>query len=160
LTARAPKATVLRDPVHLLATGFGAGLAPYAPGTAGSIVALLPCMLVHDWPWQWQAALAAIVFLLGVVVCGASAKRLGVHDHPAIVLDEIVGFLAISLVAPAGVTGMAAAFLAFRVFDIVKPWPIRDVDHRLGGGIGIMLDDLIAAGYGAACLLIYQYFFP
>ena len=160
MAAQRLPAAVLRDPVHLLALGLGTGLAPLAPGTAGTLLAVLPAWLVAEWPWPARLALVAVLFALGVWICGESARRLGVHDHPAIVLDEVVGFLAISLAAPVGVTGMAAAFLAFRVFDIVKPWPIRDVDHRLRGGIGIMLDDLIAAGYGAACLLIYQYFFP
>ena len=99
-------------------------------------------------------------FVAGIWICGESARRLQVHDHPAIVWDEIVGFLAVCLVVPADIFWFAAAFALFRLFDIVKPWPIRDLDHSLGGGIGIMLDDLVAAGYGAACLLLYQYFFP
>lgn len=152
--------TVLKDPVQLLALGFGTGLVPVAPGTAGTLLAVFPAWLIMAWPWPYGIALVALLFAVGVWLCGESARRLGAHDHPAIVWDEIVGLLATSLAAPAGGAGLAAAFVLFRAFDIVKPWPIRDVDHSLRGGIGIMLDDLIAAGYGAVCLLMYQYFFP
>jgi len=150
----------LKQPVHLLALGFGTGLAPVAPGTAGTLLAVLPAWLSADWPWIARAGIVAAAFGAGIWICGESARRLHVHDHPAIVWDEIVGFLAVCLVVPADVFWFAAAFALFRFFDIVKPWPIRDLDHSLGGGIGIMLDDLVAAGYGAACLLFYQYFFP
>jgi len=152
--------TVLKDPVQLLALGFGTGLVPVAPGTAGTLLAVLPAWLIAAWPRPYGIALVALLFAVGVWLCGESARRLDVHDHPAIVWDEIVGMLATSLAAPAGPAGLAAAFGLFRAFDIVKPWPIRDVDHSLRGGIGIMLDDVIAAGYGAVCLLMYQYFFP
>ena len=151
---------MLKEPVHLLALGFGAGLAPIAPGTAGTLLAVLPAWLMGDWPWIVRAGVVAATFVAGIWICGESARRLQVHDHPAIVWDEIAGFLAVCLVVPAGALWLAAAFGLFRLFDIVKPWPIRDLDHSLGGGIGIMLDDLAAAGYASACLLLYQYFFP
>jgi phosphatidylglycerophosphatase A len=150
---------VLKDPVQLLALGLGAGLAPVAPGTAGTLVAVLPAWLMAGWPWSVRIGLVAAALALGVWLCGISARRLGVHDHPAIVWDEIAGFLALCLAVPAGPGWLAAAFVLFRFFDIVKPWPIRDVDHSLRGGLGIMLDDLIAAGYGAVCLLLFQYLF-
>jgi len=161
MTARARLApALLKDPVHLLALGFGTGLVPIAPGTAGTLLAVLPAWLTAEWPWFARLAIVAVAFAAGVWICGESARRLGVHDHPAIVWDEIVGYLAVCLVVPAGILWFSAAFAVFRLFDIVKPWPIRDLDHSLGGGIGIMLDDLMAAGYGAVCLLLYQYFFP
>lgn len=155
-----PTAATLKDPVHLIALGFGTGLVPIAPGTAGTLLAVLPAWLMADWPWIVRVGVVVATFLAGIWICGESARRLQVHDHPAIVWDEIVGFFAVCLVVPAGMLWFAAAFGLFRLFDIVKPWPIRDLDHSLGGGIGIMLDDLVAAGYGAACLLLYQYFFP
>jgi len=151
---------VLKSPVHLLAMGLGSGLVPVAPGTAGTLLAMLPAWSVAPWPWTLRLVVVAVLFVFGVWLCGESAKRLGVHDHPAIVWDELVGLLATCLAVPPGLIWLGAAFALFRLFDIVKPWPIRDVDHSLGGGIGIMLDDLIAAGYAAACLLLYQYFFP
>jgi phosphatidylglycerophosphatase A len=152
---------LLRDPVHLLAFGFGAGLAPRAPGTAGSLLGLLPAWLTFDWPLPWRIALVVACGLLGVLICGASARRLGVHDHPSIVFDEIVGMLASTLAMPAKtVVWLALAFVLFRIFDIFKPWPIRDVDHRLGGGLGIMLDDLIAALYAVICLAVIRALVP
>jgi len=160
MAAQRLPAAVLKDPVHLLALGLGSGLAPFAPGTAGTLVAVLPAWLLAEWPWPVRLALFAAFFAAGVWLCGESARRLAVHDHPAIVWDEIVSFLALSLAARPQTLDLALAFVLFRAFDIVKPWPIRDVDHRLGGGLGIMLDDLIAAAYGAACLLTYQYFLP
>jgi phosphatidylglycerophosphatase A len=156
LTAPQLNTAILRDPVHLLATGFGVGLSRHAPGTAGSVLALLPCAWVLAWPWQWQAVLAAAVFVAGVVICDASARRLGVHDHPAIVLDEIAAMLTVTLFVPPGWPWIVVALVVFRFFDIVKPWPIRDMDHRLRGGLGIMLDDQMAAAYTGICLLIAQ----
>jgi phosphatidylglycerophosphatase A len=148
--------SLLRNPIHLLALGFGAGLAPRAPGTAGTLVALVPAWWMLGLPLGWRVAIVGAVVLLGVAICGASARRLGSHDHPAIVLDEIAGLLAVSLVLSADPTWLIPAFVLFRFFDIAKPWPIRDMDHRLGGGLGIMLDDLMAAAYAAVCLRVIQ----
>jgi len=148
--------SVLRDPVHLVSTGFGLGLAPFAPGTFGTLlgVALDPVLRLLAFPFRVSAV--AGLFLAGIWICQKSAARLGVHDHPAIVWDEVVGYLALMLVAPAGWLWAVAGFCFFRFFDIVKPWPIRDVDHAVGGGFGIMLDDLLAAGYGALALLVMK----
>ena len=147
LATRSHARQVVRDPVHWLAFGLGAGLLPVAPGTWGSLVAvgvfwLLPALPILIW-----AGLLAAGFLAGVVVCGTSARRLGVHDHGGIVLDEIVAMLAVLAVTPREFPWASAAFLLFRVFDVWKPWPIRQVDHRLHGGLGIMLDDVLAAVY-------------
>jgi len=151
----------LRDPVQLVALGFGTGLSPRAPGTAGSLLALLPAWWCFTLPLPWRIAIVAAVVAVGVWVCGASARRLGVHDHPAIVFDEIAGLLAASLATPARTLfWFALTFVLFRVFDIVKPWPIRDVDHRMRGGAGIMLDDLMAAGYAAICLMVSRALLP
>lgn len=144
----------LRDPVQWLATGFGAGLAPRAPGTAGTVVALVPAWLMLDLPLAFRIAIVAALFVGGIFVCGASARKVATHDHPSIVFDEIVGFLAATLVLGDGdgVFWLVPAFLLFRLFDIWKPWPIRDLDHRIAGGLGIMLDDLMAGVYAAVCL--------
>lgn len=147
-----PSASLLRQPVHLLALGFGSGLVPKAPGTAGTVVAVLPAWLVATWSLPAKAALIAVLFAIGVWICGESARRLQSHDHPAIVWDEIVGFLATCILLPQDVFWFAVAFVLFRIFDIAKPWPIRDVDHRLHGGIGIMLDDIMAAVFAVVCL--------
>ena len=142
----------LRDPVHFLASGFGAGLAPRAPGTAGTLVGLVPAWLMLELPFAVRAGAVVALFVAGIWICGESARRLATHDHPSVVFDEIVGILATSLVLSGNPLWLLAAFVLFRLFDILKPWPIRDVDHRLSGGIGIMLDDVMAAVYAAASL--------
>ncbi|MFO7285978.1 MAG: phosphatidylglycerophosphatase A [Gammaproteobacteria bacterium] len=147
----------LADPVQLVATGFGAGLAPRAPGTVGSLVALVPAWLLLDLPLWIRAAVVAALFAAGVLICGESAKRLATHDHPSVVFDEIVGLLAATLVLQGNPLWLVPAFLLFRLFDIWKPWPIRDVDHRLAGGLGIMLDDLMAGAYAALGLVALRF---
>ena len=147
--------TVLTDPVHFLAFGFGTGLAPFAPGTFGSLPGILLFWLTLDLGLYVQLGVAVALILSGIWLCGESARRIGVHDHGGIVWDEIAGMYITLLVAPATLTGWALAFVAFRLFDIVKPWPIRDLDHSIHGGLGIMLDDLVAALYAAILLALY-----
>ncbi|MGI9205987.1 MAG: phosphatidylglycerophosphatase A family protein [Woeseiaceae bacterium] len=143
---------VLGDPVHLLAFGFGSGLAPKAPGTFGSVPGVLLAWLTLPLGMEWRVGIAILLILSGIWICGESARRLGIHDHPGIVWDEIAGMYITLLVAPPQVAAWALAFGLFRLFDIWKPWPIRDLDHRLAGGTGIMLDDLVAALYAALLL--------
>lgn len=143
---------VVGDPVHLLAFGFGAGLLPKAPGTFGSVPGLLLAWLTLPLALEWRLMVALGLVLTGIWICGESAKRLGIHDHPGIVWDEITGMYLTLLVAPPQIAFWALGFGLFRLFDIWKPWPIRDLDHRLAGGVGIMLDDLVAALYAAILL--------
>ena len=151
----------LRDPIHFLAFGFGAGLAPYAPGTFGSIVGVVAAWWLLGLPFIARVAVVLAVIALGVWICGESARRLGKHDDQRIVLDEIAGVLLTSLaVAEKSVVAFVLVFVFFRIFDIWKPWPIRDVDHSLKGGLGIMLDDLIAAVYAAACVVTIRVLLP
>jgi phosphatidylglycerophosphatase A len=105
-----------------------------------------------------QLGVAAALALSGIWICGESARRIGIHDHGGIVWDEITGMYITLLAAPFSVTGWLLAFALFRLMDIVKPWPIRDLDHRLGGGVGIMLDDLVAALYAFVPLGLYRWF--
>jgi phosphatidylglycerophosphatase A len=143
----------LRDPVHFFAFGFGAGLAPRAPGTFGSLVGLVAAWWLLELPLPWRIALVLAVIGFGIWVCGESARRLDRHDDQRIVFDEIAGVLLTSLaVVERSLFALALVFVFFRLFDIWKPWPIRDVDHSLRGGLGIMLDDLIAALYAAVCV--------
>ena len=143
----------LRDPVHFVAFGFGAGLAPRAPGTFGSAVGLVAAWWLLELPLAARVAGVLAVIALGIWVCGESARRLQRHDDQRIVFDEIAGVLLTSLaVLEKSIFSLALVFVFFRLFDIWKPWPIRDVDHSLKGGLGIMLDDLIAALYAAACV--------
>ena len=153
--------SALRDPVHFLAFGFGAGLAPYAPGTFGSIVGVVAAWWVLELPLAARVAVVLGVIALGIWICGESARRLGKHDDQRIVLDEIAGVLLTSLaVVEKTLFALALVFVLFRIFDIWKPWPIRDVDHSLKGGLGIMLDDLIAALYAAACVATIRVLLP
>jgi phosphatidylglycerophosphatase A len=149
--------TVLTDPVHILAFGFGTGLAPKAPGTVGSLPGILLFWLTMDYGLYVQLGVAVAATLAGIWICGESARRIGVHDHGGIVWDEIVGMYLTLMVAPFSVTGWVLAFVLFRFMDIVKPYPIRDLDHRLKGGVGIMLDDLVAALYAAILLALYRW---
>jgi phosphatidylglycerophosphatase A len=148
-----PARVVFTDPVHFLAFGFGAGLAPWAPGTAGTLVAVPIGIATHSLGMPVRCALVGLIAAIGVWLCGESARRLNAHDHPGIVWDEIAGYLLAMLAAPSGWPWVVAGFGLFRLFDIVKPWPIRELDHGLGGGVGIMLDDIVAGVYAAAVIL-------
>ena len=158
---RIPARTVFQSPVHFLAFGFGSGLAPKMPGTIGTLAAVPLWMGIAMLPLWWQVAMVAATALLGVWLCGRSAERLGVHDHGGIVWDEFVGFWLTMLLAPMPGAGegwpwLLGGFLAFRLFDIAKPWPIKRLDREVAGGLGIMLDDILAAVYAAALLWIVQ----
>jgi phosphatidylglycerophosphatase A len=150
---RVPLRTVMTDPVHFLAFGFGSGLSRVAPGTAGTLVAVLLELLIRSFGFPIRLGVTVAVIAAGFWICGESARRLGQHDHPGIVWDEFAGYLLTMLAAPAGWVWVVAGFTLFRLFDILKPGPIRELDHRIGGGAGIMLDDL-AAGVAAGALLL------
>jgi phosphatidylglycerophosphatase A len=149
-------ASALSDPVHLFALGFGAGLAPVAPGTFGSMVGLLFGLVLAPLGWWTALVVTVLATIAGVWICGASARKLGVHDHPAIVWDEVTGMMLVMLAAPRTWWGIVLAFALFRLFDVWKPWPIREVDHGMGGGLGIMLDDVMAALMAVALLMLIK----
>ncbi len=137
-----------RNPVHVLSLGFGAGLAPVAPGTLGTLLAFPVYFLIVGLPaWAYLAVVAAL-FAVGTAAAGYTSAALGAHDHRAIVIDEIAGMLLGLFYLPAHLPGDCAwlvlAFLLFRVLDVLKPWPIDWVDRHVTGGFGIMLDDLLA----------------
>ena len=142
-----------RDPVHWLAFGFGSGLAPKAPGTAGTLAAIPLYLLLQPLPLLVYVAVLILAALAGIYFCGKTARDLGVHDHPGIVWDEFVGFWIAMIAAPASWGWLVCGFLLFRLFDIWKPWPIRWADRRVHGGLGIMLDDVLA---GLFALLVMQ----
>ncbi|MDT3708442.1 MAG: phosphatidylglycerophosphatase A [Thiobacillus sp.] len=151
---RADVRFLLRHPAHLLAFGFGSGLAPKAPGTVGTLLGLPLFWLVTaaaaDRPNQFILIIAA--FLFGVWACARTGRALGVADHGGMVWDEIVAFALVLMFTPAGWLWTALAFALFRLFDILKPWPIRLADRRLKNGFGVMFDDLLAALYAIAVL--------
>jgi phosphatidylglycerophosphatase A len=143
---------LLWHPLDFLALGFGSGLAPVAPGTAGTVVAIPVYLVLQGLSSPAYLSLVAALFLLGIPICAHTARRLAVHDHPGIVWDEIVGYLVTMAFAPAGWLWVVAGFALFRLFDVAKPWPIKWCDQRVHGGFGIMLDDLLAGVFAAASL--------
>ncbi len=146
--------TVFRHPVRCLAFGFGSGLSPHAPGTAGTLVAVPLYLLLSLLPESVYAALILLAFVAGIYLCGRTARDLEVHDHPGIVWDEFVGYWITMLAAPSGWTWLLFGFVLFRLFDIVKPWPIRRIDHSVPGGLGIMLDDVLAGCYALVVMQV------
>jgi len=144
---------IFRDPVLFVAFGFGAGLAKKAPGTFGTLVGIpIYLLLVVAGPTCYALSLIALT-LGGIWICQQASDRLGVHDHQGIVLDEIVGFLITMVAVPVSWQAILIGFALFRLFDIVKPWPIRIIDERVGGGLGIMMDDVLA---GVLAALVMQ----
>ena len=142
----------LSTPGGLLAFGLGAGLSRWAPGTVGTLIGMPLAIPLIGMP-QWAAlGMVAIAFVVGVFVCSRVSQTLGVHDHGGIVIDEIVAVWLVLLLIPAHWAWWLAAFFVFRLFDIAKPWPIGWLDKRLAGGFGIMVDDIVAAGYALAVL--------
>lgn len=157
---RAQVAVDLRDPAHFIAFGFGSGLAPWAPGTFGTLAAVPLYLLLAQLPLAAYVAAVVGAIAIGIWACGVSARKLGVHDHHGIVWDEVAGFLLVMVVAVPTFANVVAGFVFFRLFDIVKPWPIRWLDQHVHGGFGIMVDDLLAAVYAALCLVALQYLWP
>jgi phosphatidylglycerophosphatase A len=134
-------------PAHFLSLGFGSGLAPKAPGTFGTIVGVMLFYVVKDWSLQAHLSLFGCLFLLGVFCCNSTGKALGVSDHGGIVWDEIVAMILVLAFTPIHWAWWLVAFGLFRLFDIWKPYPIRQFDAKLKNGFGVMFDDLLAAIY-------------
>lgn len=157
MNGRAPAWRDLRDPVMLVALGFGSGLVPRGPGTAGTLVGVGLYLVLEPWP-EWAYAVALLVLLIGgIPICGAASRRLGQHDHPAIVLDEIASFLIVMAGLPAEPGWVVAGFAMFRLVDIHKPWPISIADRVLPGGLGVMADDVLAALLACGVLHLAHY---
>ena len=135
-------------PAHFIAFGAGAGLVPYAPGTAGTLLAWpIGWMLVGKLPALGVLGLIVMLFALGIWACDVTGRKLGIPDHSAMVWDEIVAFLLVLAILPRELAWQAAAFVLFRAFDIAKPPPIRYFERRYRGGFGVMFDDIVAAAY-------------
>jgi phosphatidylglycerophosphatase A len=137
--------------ILLMAVGFGLGLAPFAPGTFGSLAGLPLAWGIQQLPdWgKWLAPL--ICFLIGVPICRIAARRLGLKDPGAVVFDEIAAFSVVFLAVKVNLVTSVLGFILFRIFDIAKPWPVRRLE-RLPGGWGIMADDFAAAAYAGGIL--------
>jgi phosphatidylglycerophosphatase A len=150
---------VFSHPAHVVAFGFGAGLVPFAPGTAGTLL---------GWAFGWALGglhpgiiffAAVIFFVIGLWACEVTGRHLGIADHGAMVWDEVVAFLLVLAIVPRELAWQAAAFVAFRFFDIAKPPPIRHFERRFGGGFGVMFDDIVAAAYALLLLAAAKRFF-
>lgn len=148
MTGRPNFRFLFHHPAHFIALGFGAGLSPVAPGTFGTLVAIPISLLLRAQAGD-AAFVAAIVgtFAIGVWASAVTGRALGVPDHGGIVIDEIAAFLLVLFFAGTTPLRIAVAFALFRFFDIVKPPPIRQLDAAMKNGLGVMLDDLLAAGY-------------
>lgn len=137
----------------MLACGFGVGLFPGAPGTAGTLAALPLYWILGDRVTGVDyLLLVALLFAAGIWACGATDRALGSADHGVMVWDELVAFLLVLFFTPAGLAWLLSAFLLFRLFDVVKPWPIPYFERTLPGGFGVMFDDFVAAFYTLLCL--------
>jgi phosphatidylglycerophosphatase A len=157
LTTLPDRRLLLSHPAHFVALGFGSGLAAKAPGTFGTIVAIPLFLALMATPELVHLIVITLLFLAGIPICTRTGKALGVSDHGSIVWDEIVAFMLVLEFTPYSWVGWLAAFALFRLFDIWKPFPIRQFDARLKGGFGVMFDDLLAAVYAIASLKALQW---
>lgn len=148
---------LLRSPVLLLAFGFGSGLSPKAPGTMGTIAAIPLWLLLVQLSQPVYLVLILLSGVVGIYICGAAAERLGVHDHGGIVWDEFVGFWVAMAFLPSDCVSIALGFVLFRLFDILKPWPISWLDKNMSGGLGMMIDDILAGVAAGCCGWLIQF---
>lgn len=154
-----PETRLLRDPACLLALGFGLGLLPWMPGTFGGLLAFPLLWTIGTWPIQQAMLLVGVMSAAGIYICGRAGRLLGVEDHGSIVWDEICGAAIAMLTVPPSWGWWVAAFLLFRVFDIVKPWPVGWLDQNLPGGYGVMMDDLAAGAMAGISLIVVRLLF-
>jgi phosphatidylglycerophosphatase A len=150
---------ILSDPVLFLAFGFGSGLAKKAPGTMGTLAAIPVYWLFAQTNLYVYSLLTLIVTVAGIWICGIAAKKLDEHDFGGIVWDEIAGYLITLWLVPFTWQAVALGFILFRVFDIFKPWPIKWIDRQVHGGLGIMLDDVLAGIFAGGALLAFESYF-
>ena len=148
----------LKNPIHFLALGFGSGLAAKAPGTFGTLAAVPLVYLMSFLSLDIFIAITVLSTLIGIYICDKAAKDMDVHDHGAIVWDEVAGLMITMIAAPAGLVWMVVGFALFRFFDILKPWPIRWLDAKVHGGFGIMIDDVLAGIFSLICLQLLVHF--
>lgn len=148
---------LVSHPAHLVACGFGSGLSPFAPGTAGTLFGWASFLLLRPWFSDLELlTLILVAFVGGVLAAHKTGIDLGVTDHGSIVWDEIVPFWLVLVFCPTGWLWQGGAFLLFRLFDIVKPQPARYFDEEVKNGFGVMMDDLFAASYAILVLAVAQ----
>lgn len=161
MSRRVPGAAkrLLTHPAGWLATGFGSGLVPVAPGTFGTAAALIPWLALRELPLPFYLLAVLAAFALGVWACQWTIRRLGVEDPGLVVWDEFVGLWIALIALPQGWYFVVAGFALFRFFDIVKPWPVSWADRHIKGGFGTMLDDAFAGLYALACVQLLAWWF-
>ncbi len=153
-----PLSFLLRHPAHLIACGFGSGLSRIAPGTAGTAFAWIAYPLLRAWfpDDTGFGVFLLLMFAVGVPACHITGRHLGVVDHGSIVWDEVVPFWTVLLLTPAGWLWQLGAFLLFRGYDILKPAPASFFDEHVKNGFGVMMDDVVAAGYTLLTLALVR----
>lgn len=147
---------VFSHPIYLIAFGFGAGLSPIAPGTCGTLVAIPLYYLIQSFSLVNYGLILLFATVIGIWICDVTERGIGIHDYSGIVWDEVCGFGLTMFAAPKGWLWIAIGFVLFRLFDIVKPWPIAWIDRKMSGGLGVMIDDLMAGIYA---WIILQFFY-
>mgnify|MGYP000108112869 FL=1 len=149
---------VFSHPAFFLATGFGIGLIPFAPGTWGSLLGILIYLALHALGLTslWELLIIPLFFFLALWACNVVLEKRAVHDHPALVIDEIVAMMLLLVTIPITTVWVIVAFLTFRILDIFKPWPISTVDAKIKTGLGVMLDDLVAVLIGGFLIFIVR----
>ena len=157
-----PLKFLLQHPAHFIACGMGSGLSRFAPGTAGTAFAWLTFPLLRTYLDSdvGLAIFLLLAFVVGVAACQITGRALGVVDHGAIVWDEIVPFWGVLMFTPPELLWQLAAFLWFRFYDIVKPQPAKFFDTQVKNGFGVMMDDVIAAGYTVLTIAVFKAFLP
>ncbi len=148
---------LLLNPWHCLSLGFGSGLVPKIPGTAGTVVGVVIFVLLPTMDWKLYLGITISAFIAGVFLCDYTARALNASDHPSIVWDEIVGYFITMFMAPADWLWILLGFILFRTLDILKPWPISIADQKVPGGLGVMVDDVIAGIFSLIIMQIILY---
>lgn len=151
--------SVWTNPIHFIACGFGIGAMPIAPGTFGTLVGVIFYLMLNRLPLISYIGVAVLLFVIGVVITGITNRDFGEEDHPAAVWDEVVGFLFVMIAIPPHWYFILLGFILFRIFDILKPWPIKLAEHIPPVGLGVMADDLVAAIYSWIILFILKLIF-
>lgn len=147
-------------PAHFLSLGFGTGLAKKAPGTFGTLVAFPLYFLIAEYDFYTELGIIAALLLLGIWLCDFTGKALGVSDHSSMVWDEIVAMMLVLTFTPHCYINYTVAFILFRIFDIWKPFPIRQCDAKIKGGFGVMFDDILAAVYTIISVKVLTWTIP
>jgi phosphatidylglycerophosphatase A len=152
MTVQVPTKLIFTNPINFLAFGFGSGLAAKAPGTFGTLASIPFYLLLSQLSFSFYIVACVLVSFAGIFICGYAAKSLKIHDHPGIVWDEFAGFFITMIGVSMSWINLILGFALFRLFDILKPWPINWIDKKVSGGVGIMLDDIIAGLFALAVL--------